>query len=93
MPKPIFLGKKNKKNISNCDLLDVFIKKNAKFLIPLCVTRGHTVLGKYYSGFPIRFALDEYMCFMLNLYKNLQEGQLSVSGERMCTILVNRLEH
>ena len=22
-----------------------------------------------------------------------QEGQLSVSGERMCTILVNRLEH
>ena len=23
----------------------------------------------------------------------IQEGQLSVSGERMCTILVNRLEH
>ena len=23
---------------------------------------------------------------------SLQEGQLSVSGERMCTILVNRLE-
>ena len=23
----------------------------------------------------------------------IQEGQVSVSGERMCTILVNRLEH
>ena len=23
----------------------------------------------------------------------IQEGQLSASGERMCTILVNRLEH
>ena len=23
----------------------------------------------------------------------IQEGQLSVSGDRMCTILVNRLEH
>ena len=26
------------------------------------------------------------------VFLSLQEGQLSVSGERMCTILVNRLE-
>ena len=29
--------------------------------------------------------------FMLS-FPLIQEGQLSVSGERMCTILVNRLE-
>ena len=28
-----------------------------------------------------------------SLPRLIQEGQLSVSGERMCTILVNRLEH
>ena len=27
-----------------------------------------------------------------NWKKQIQEGQLSVSGERMCTVLVNRLE-
>ena len=28
----------------------------------------------------------------IELQNKTQEGQLSVSGERMCTILVNRLE-
>ena len=36
-----------------------------------------------------------YLFYKLTISQSLpliQEGQLSVSGERMCTILVNRLE-
>ena len=37
--------------------------------------------------------IDHEICSMVILSLPLiQEGQLSVSGERMCTILVNRLE-
>ena len=32
------------------------------------------------------------MKYFLQSFSPFQEGQLSVSGERMCTILVNRLE-
>ena len=37
----------------------------------------------------IIFTVSDRLCHS-NL--KIQEGQLSVSGERMCTILVNRLE-
>ena len=33
-----------------------------------------------------------YSTVILSL-PQIQEGQLSVSGERVCTILVNRIEH
>ena len=35
--------------------------------------------------------IDSFRLYILSL-PLVQEGQLSVSGERMCTILVNRLE-
>ena len=34
----------------------------------------------------------EIFSMVLLSFQLIQEGQLSVSGERMCTILVNRLE-
>ena len=34
----------------------------------------------------------EIFCTVILSLSLIQEGQLSVSGERMCTILVNRLE-
>ena len=41
----------------------------------------------------IKFHLLIYNFIRLVIINSLiQEGQLSVSGERMCTILVNRLE-
>ena len=33
--------------------------------------------------------MDKFVHFSLYM---IQEGQLSISGERMCTLLVNRLE-
>ena len=34
----------------------------------------------------------EIFCLVILFLRLIQEGQLSVSGERMCTILVNRVE-
>ena len=42
-----------------------------------------------------QFALNEEDCrgcLLFSMLPLIQEGQLSVSGEIMCTILVNRLE-
>ena len=43
------------------------------------------------SIFSWRFAHEIFSMGILSL-PLIQEGQLSVSGERMCTLLVNRLE-
>ena len=47
-----------------------------------------TEVGNIFSW---RFDHEIYSTVILSLLL-IQEGQLSVSGERMCTILVNRLE-
>ena len=46
-------------------------------------------MGQQYSFVEIDHEIVAMVIFSLPL---IQEGQLSVSGERMCTILVNRLE-
>ena len=45
--------------------------------------------GRQHSFVEIDHELFSTVILSLSL---IQEGQLSVSGERMCTILVNRLE-
>ena len=45
-------------------------------------------LGRQYSFVEIDYEIFSTVILSLPL---IQEGQLSVSGERMCTILVNRL--
>ena len=45
--------------------------------------------GRQHSFVKIDHEIFSMVIFSLPL---IQEGQLSVSGERMCTILVNRLE-
>ena len=45
--------------------------------------------GRQHSSVEIDHEIFSIVIFSLPL---IQEGQLSVSGERMCTILVNRLE-
>ena len=45
--------------------------------------------GRQYSFVEIDHEIFSTVILSLQL---IQEGQLSVSGERMCTILVNRLE-
>ena len=45
--------------------------------------------GRQHSFFEIDHEIFSMVILSLPL---IQEGQLSVSGERMCTILVNRLE-
>ena len=59
--------------------------------IPIPLTAGNQWFLRVERG--IIFLLEYYT----NLYIEtslplIQEGQLSVSGERMCTVLVNRLE-
>ena len=44
-----------------------------------------------YSQFEVEIDHEIFSTVILSL-PLIQEGQLSVSGERMCTILVNRLE-
>ena len=46
-------------------------------------------LGRQHSFMEIDHEIFSMVILSLPL---IQEGQLSVSGERMCTILVNRLE-
>ena len=48
-----------------------------------------TTLGRQHSFVDIDHEIFSTIILFLPL---IQEGQLSVSGERMCTILVNRLE-
>ena len=54
------------------------------------------VIGWTDSDFKISRALveidHEIFSMVILSFPLIQEGQLSVSGERMCTILVNRLE-
>ena len=45
--------------------------------------------GQQHSVMEIDYEIFSMVILFLPL---IQEGQLSVSGERMCTILVNRLE-
>ena len=50
---------------------------------------GSTPAGRQHSFVEIEHELFSTIILFLPL---IQEGQLSVSSERMCTILVNRLE-
>ena len=50
---------------------------------------GLTLPGRQYSFAEIDHEIVSTVILSLLL---IQEGQLSVSGERMCTILVNRIE-
>ena len=50
---------------------------------------GSTPRGRQHSFVEIDHEIFSTVILSLPL---IQEGQLSVSGERMCTILVNRLE-
>ena len=50
---------------------------------------GSTPPGRQHSFMEIDHEIFSTVVLSLPL---IQEGQLSVSGERMCTILVNRLE-
>ena len=50
---------------------------------------GSTPAGRQHSFVEIDHEIFSTVILSLPL---IQEGQLSVSGERMCTILVNRLE-
>ena len=47
------------------------------------------IRGRQHSFLEIDHEIFSTVILSLTLF---QEGQLSVSGERMCTILVNRLE-
>ena len=47
--------------------------------------------GRQYSATFVEIDQEIFPTVILSL-PLIQEGQLSVSGERMCTILVNRLE-
>ena len=48
--------------------------------------------GRQHSFVEIDHEIFSTVILSLPLIQEGQEGQLSVSGERMCTILVNRLE-
>ena len=52
--------------------------------------RGFNSRGRQHSFMEIDHEIFSTVILSLPL---IQEGQLSVSGERMCTILVNRLEN
>ena len=57
-------------------------------------TGDQEVVGSIPAGSATFFVeIDHEICSMVILFLLLiQEGQLSVSGERICTILVNHLE-
>ena len=59
-----------------------------------CPTRDQEVVGLTPLGRQNSFMEIDHEIFSTVILSLLliQEGQLSVSGERMCTILVNRLE-
>ena len=52
-------------------------------------TGDQEIAGRQHSFVEIDHEIFSMVILSLPL---IQEGQLSVSGERMCTILVNRLE-
>ena len=57
--------------------------------LKLPATVARLVAGRQHSFVEIDHEISSTVILSLPL---IQEGQLSVSGERMCTILVNRLE-
>ena len=91
----IKVGFKGVKIIYAC-FRDGILRKIAKFLIRLHISdwrpgdRGFNPRrGRQHSFVEIDHEIFSTVILSLPL---IQEGQLSVSGERMCTILVNRLE-
>ena len=58
------------------------------------VTVDQEVAGSNPNGLATFFRGDDHEIFSMVILSLLliQEGQLSVSGKRVCTILVNRLE-
>ena len=57
-------------------------------------TGDQDVVGSIPFGLARFFRVIDHEIFsaVIHSLPQIQEGQLSVSGERMCTILVNRLE-
>ena len=55
-------------------------------------TGDQTVAGSSSPGRQHSFVQTDHEIFSKVVLPLIQEGHLSVSGERMCTILVNRLE-
>ena len=96
----ILLSRKNKKNISKCCLLNFLssIQRVKASVAQLDAPSDWRLGGRGFNprcrGWQHSFVeIDHEMFSMVILSLPLiQEGQLSVSGERMCTILVNRLE-
>ena len=76
------MAKKAKQNDGDIDLTDTFLGRPGG--------RGfNPCRGRQHSFVEIDHEIFSTVILSLPL---IQEGQLSVSGERMCTILVNRLE-
>ena len=57
--------------------------------ISLMIRRLHAQPGRQHSSVEIDYEIFSMAFFSILL---IQEGQLSVCGRRMCTILVNHLE-
>ena len=57
-----------------------------------CPTGDQEVAGSIPAGSATFFCGALIMKYFLRSLPLIHEGQLSVSGERMCTLLVNRLE-
>ena len=69
----------------NAHWLYIGFKKRSRISSPASLTPP----GRQHSFVEIDHEIFSTIILSLPL---IQEGQLSVSGERMCTILVNRLE-
>ena len=81
---------------ANSQCISYDINGTVDHLVSLKTSRLQSVFHHsadyYYIFFPLG-SLKITLLYMESLSLPLiQEGQLSVSGERMCTILVNRLE-
>ena len=59
-----------------------------------CLTGDQAVAGSTSAGLQHSFVETDHKIFSMVILSHplIQEAQLSVSGKRMCTILVNRLE-
>ena len=55
-------------------------------------TGDQEVAGSTPAGSATFFRGDLIMKYFLRSFSPFREGQFSVSGERMCTVLLNRIE-
>ena len=60
--------------------------------LAIFVSRPGAMINLHWLELPMARTDHEIFSTVILSLPLIQEGQLSVSGERMCTILVNRLE-